>query len=214
MTTMEGRMEQQSIDQKFNQFSLTLDQVLDIKRAVCLDAPYFDRLSLGLALRLGCLMRQGGEDQNVLLEIDHLERNVATTTKKAQEFRHLPLFPFWHKHFHDVGHLMRNIGDRWGVSRGEGSDGLDSMIRGAIQEIGHDLNLLSSRVARNFFIGGIEDRSKTNRLTGDWIIFAKYEGRNYYLDVATHEEGNEPERLMRKLHASSAMEFPFLFQSQ
>lgn len=48
-------------------------------------------------------------------------------------------------------------------------------------------------------------------LTGDWIIFGKYAGENYYLDLATHEEGAEPEKLYEKLRQGSAGEFPFLF---
>lgn len=46
---------------------------------------------------------------------------------------------------------------------------------------------------------------------GDWIIFAKHKGKNYYFDLATHQEGREPKRLISKLRAGSACEFPFLF---
>jgi len=48
----------------------------------------------------------------------------------------------------------------------------------------------------------------------DWIIFAKHDGQNYYLDLATHEEAQgqaNSERLMQKLRVGGRAEFPFLF---
>jgi hypothetical protein len=63
-------------------------------------------------------------------------------------------------------------------------------------------------------VDGLEERALAQRLTGDWIIFAKRDGENYYLDLATHEEAEGPansERLMQKLQAGCQSEFPFLF---
>ena len=62
------------------------------------------------------------------------------------------------------------------------------------------------------WIGGCENRTAARKLTGDWIIFAKQDGKNYYLDVATHEEGSDPDTLYRKLQDGSQAEFEFLFQ--
>jgi hypothetical protein len=43
-------------------------------------------------------------------------------------------------------------------------------------------------------------------------VFAKHEGQNYYLDLATHEDGRRPECLYERLCRGSSAEFPFLFQ--
>lgn len=48
-------------------------------------------------------------------------------------------------------------------------------------------------------------------MTGDWIVFGKQQGKNYYLDLATHAEPEEPARLYEKLRGGSEAEFPFLF---
>jgi hypothetical protein len=61
---------------------------------------------------------------------------------------------------------------------------------------------------------GFVDRAKRG-LSGDWIIFGKHADRNYYLDLATHDEGKQgapSERLYKKLREGSAAEFPFLFE--
>jgi hypothetical protein len=51
-------------------------------------------------------------------------------------------------------------------------------------------------------------------MTGDWIIFAKHEGQNFYLGLATHEEAmpQVADQLYDKLRGGSAWEFPFLFE--
>jgi predicted transcriptional regulator len=47
------------------------------------------------------------------------------------------------------------------------------------------------------------------RLTGEWIVFAKHEGRNYYLTLATHDKTtHEHER--QQIENICYREFPFL----
>jgi hypothetical protein len=49
-------------------------------------------------------------------------------------------------------------------------------------------------------------------MTGDWIIFAKHEGQNFYLGLGTHDAATrEPDALYRRLRQGSEWEFPFLF---
>ena len=35
------------------------------------------------------------------------------------------------------------------------------------------------------------DRSQEGKLTGHWIVFAEHDRKNYYLCLATHEEGDD-----------------------
>jgi hypothetical protein len=90
------------------------------------------------------------------------------------------------------------------------------MIKQVASEQGHDPAMWPKLLTHRLVMGGIEERSGANRLTGDWIIFAKHGKNNYYLDLATHEEGegeNAP-GLLNKLRNSSSMDFPFLFDGQ
>ncbi|MGB7100328.1 MAG: hypothetical protein WBD95_16405 [Xanthobacteraceae bacterium] len=59
-------------------------------------------------------------------------------------------------------------------------------------------------------LDGFIDRANRG-LTGDWIIYAKHEGYQYYVDLAAHEEADDGERLYQKLRHGSFAEFPFLF---
>jgi hypothetical protein len=64
----------------------------------------------------------------------------------------------------------------------------------------------SARVRR------LDDRDAVRRMTGDWIIFAKHEGQNFYLGLGTHDAATrEPDALYRRLRQGSEWEFPFLF---
>jgi hypothetical protein len=53
-------------------------------------------------------------------------------------------------------------------------------------------------LSHRFMLDGYTDRATNQRLTGDWIIFGKHDGANYYLDLATHEDGTQPERLLER----------------
>lgn len=196
--------------------SMTLDEVTAFKRLVTGDASFADRISLGFAMRLAWLNQTSRDDQDVLFEIQHLEHGVPTTTKPAEQFKHAPLQPFWHKHFFSSRHLLCNVGERWNIARGPGNRDLDAMIKQVVSEQGHDPAMCIKLLTHRFFMGGIEERSEANRVTGDWIIFAQHGGNNYYLDLAAHEEGEVEKApvLLNKLRNGGSMDFPFLFEGQ
>ena len=52
------------------------------------------------------------------------------------------------------------------------------------------------------------DRSNRQRLTGKWIIFAEHDGKNYYLCLAEHDEGNDV--IAKRIKSGCREEFPFL----
>lgn len=197
--------------------SMTFEEIATFKRGVTGEAEYTNRISLGFALRLMLQRKKVGDRHDILFEIQHLEQGIATSTKPATQFKYPPLKPFWHKHFFSPKHLLRNVGERWNVSRGSGNRDLDAMINRVAEEPGHDPDLWPKLLAHQFMMGALEERSAAQRMTGDWIVFAKHEGQNYYLDLATHEEGEPGDcanRLFEKLKQGSSVEFPFLFERE
>ena len=91
------------------------------------------------------------------------------------------------------------------------------MIAEVVAEQGHDPNILPKLLAHHLVLGALEQRSVARRMTGDWIIFAKHKGQNYYLDLAAHAEGEpgkQAYRLFEKLKNGSSTEFPFLFEHE
>jgi len=47
------------------------------------------------------------------------------------------------------------------------------------------------RLARKCTLDNLEDRGKKNNLTGDWVVLKRFEGKNYYLCLAVHEESED-----------------------
>jgi hypothetical protein len=105
--------------------------------------------------------------------------------------------------------MLRNIGIRWALD-GERQRDLDAMIKDVQENYGRDPDHWPGVLVHRFVLDGYADRASWG-LTGDWIILAKHQGQNYYLDLATHEEGHQAQRLYEKLRLGSAAEFPFLF---
>jgi hypothetical protein len=192
--------------------SLSLDEVRSIKKYTTRDASYAVRVSLGFAVALAHLGEVLGEDHHVLHEINVLEGLASnSSTKESAQFRRPPLHPFWHKHFSTARHLMRNMGERWGLGN-SGNRDLSAMIGAVAVECGDQPDLWPKRLVHQLVLGGLDDRAAVRRMTGDWIIFAKHEGQNFYLGLGTHDEARrEPDALYQRLHQGSEWEFPFLF---
>jgi hypothetical protein len=47
------------------------------------------------------------------------------------------------------------------------------------------------RLATKCTLDNLEDRGKKNNLTGDWVVLKRFEGKNYYLCLAVHEESED-----------------------
>lgn len=190
--------------------SCDMDQIRSIKRALTNDRPYADRISLGFALRLFAVKAELKEDVSVLDEIDCLEGlRAQSKTKQEEQFRYHPLHPFWHKHYSAPRHISKNISIRWKLNK-DGNRDLLLMLRDVARAHGEEPDRWQAAVAYRIVFDGYKDRVRW--LTGDWIIFGKHAGQNYYLDLAAHEEGADSKWLYEKLRHGSAAEFPFLFK--
>jgi hypothetical protein len=191
--------------------SFSQEELQAIKVGLTDGRPYVDRISFALAVRLFEMRSDLREQALVIDELDVLEGlRPPLQTKAAKQFKHA-LYPLWHKHFSAPRHAKRNIGNRWNI-RGTNQKALDAMISRVAAKYGADPEVWQRMFAHRFVLDGYADRATNQRLTGDWIIFGKHDGANYYLDLATHEEGRQPERLLEKLRAGSAADFPFLFR--
>ncbi|QOG21734.1 hypothetical protein [Bradyrhizobium sp. SEMIA] len=206
-------MTDQTVPADAVKMGLTLEQLAQLKSEVLLQAPYASRVSFGLVIRLVIT----GDMIPVLREIDALEGLKPATTvksKRGEQFKHPPLFPLWHKHYFASRHVLANIGERWNLARGEGNRDLIAALSTIIEQHGHDPAAWPGALAHRIFVDGLTERASANRLTGDWLVFAKHCGQNYYLDLAQHEEADGPTHsavLIEKLRSGSQADFPFLF---
>ena len=149
----------------------------------------------------------------VLDEIRFLEgSNSKTMTKEADQFKSPPLNQFWHKHFFDARFVSKNlinylhsntgktkIEDLFRKFKEEGSEYLEEKEIGILA---HELTFLA-----------FQERITQNAGTGEWLIFSKHKGRNYYLCIAVHSNTSEGDRhLYQFIKSNCYEEFPFLFE--
>lgn len=148
----------------------------------------------------------------VLSEIDFLEGiSNKTKTKPATQFRREPLYPLWHKHIFSAKHINRNIGAEWGFEYPNSNYGkLNKYFKEIAQKYEGEAETWIDPLVSGIVDAAIK-RPRESRATGDWIIFAKHKGKNIYLDLATHEEGQDNNKLFEKLRSGCKEEFPYVF---
>jgi hypothetical protein len=204
-----------SDDRPFAHISMDALQVAALKNEMTFGAAYANRISIDLAFQL---REHGNLSQiscNVRSEIEDLETGAQTSTKPAKQFKKSsPLGIFWHKHFYTSSNLINNIGIRWGIEPGAGNSDLDKMINSVFEKHSDQPEFMHNLIARNFVMEAIADRTAAGRMTGDWIIFSKHKGQNYYLRLATHKQGRDDAAgLFQMIKNGSCAEFPFLFNN-
>lgn len=193
--------------------SLNKEQILLVKQEAVRGKPYADRISIALAFRLLGLTAQSLDVFAVLDELDYLEGiDAHSKTKPESQFRRPPLASFWHKHFFSARNLATNVTTRWNMENG-GNNDLQKLISEVAASHGNEPDAWPNQLVHRLIVEGFEDRFRRG-LTGDWIVYAKHDGLNYYLDLATHQEGvgDAASLLYAKLKDGCHAEFPFLFE--
>lgn len=138
-------------------------------------------------------------------EVRALEDSAKVTkTKQASQFTHAPLKGLWHKHFFCARFLAHNITNHLSGGKLDKlvSEVLDPNKSPVVTE--SMIRELSHRVTVEAF----EQRAAKGNLTGEWIVFAKYEEKNYYLCLATHRAGDHS--IYNNIKAACWPQFPFL----
>lgn len=138
-------------------------------------------------------------------EIRRLERSERSTrTKPATRFLRKPLEGLWHKHFFSARFMARNIVNHLGGGRLERLvDEIFDPDKSAVVT-----ERMIDELAYRTSIESFEQRAHEGKLTGEWIVFAKHEGKNYYLCLATHRTSDQS--IHDKIKAVCWHEFPFL----
>lgn len=143
-------------------------------------------------------------------EIEALDDGKPTGLKPPIQNRYPPLKGLWHKHYmqNSLSAMAMNI--RHGL-RQFGIPFFKQKICEA--EAAGELRYLSledlSPLTRDVVEGNWERLRKAERITGEWIVFAKHEGQNYYLCLATHDKSTHQD-LRRQIDSICCREFPFL----
>lgn len=148
----------------------------------------------------------------IVREIELLEAGGTGQFKRPKQNRHPPLKGLWHKHYMQDGlaSLAMNIdkGLNW-----FGTPFFEQKIREA-EEAG-ELRYLEPEdvpaLVDDIVSGNYRRLADKQALSGEWIVFAKHEGQNYYLTIATHDNDTH-ERVRQQIDDVCCVEFPFLVQ--
>jgi hypothetical protein len=124
----------------------------------------------------------------ILSSINNLEAGEPHSgIKPATAFKNPPLKGLWHKHYFSAHFLATNI------LLALGKKGLEKLVEEVMDPkkssiVTHEMiEELARRVTRE----PVENRNSLGRLTGEWIIFARHDGKNYYLCLNTHDAGDQ-----------------------
>jgi len=144
----------------------------------------------------------GVSPDDVLREIKNLESGeTAPQTKPASQFSYKPLKGLWHKHFFAAHFVPHNI---LNALKGGVLERLITEVHGTNKSPKEKSGELAHRVVQ----GSIENRANDNKLTGEWIVFAKHNQKNYYLCCNTHNAGDQ--MIFDRIESNCPRDFPFL----
>jgi hypothetical protein len=143
----------------------------------------------------------------VIDEIRALEccSKYPSRTKKPAPFKGGLLNGLMHKHFISGNSIPINLMNHW-LQNSESLNGAIETIFSQHQE--GDIQLLASKIAHRLVVKGYEHKNAERSMTGDWIIYKRHNGHNYYLCTAKHGESNE--EVYDRFAASAEAEFPEL----
>jgi len=143
----------------------------------------------------------------ILDEIKYLEGLRTTTPTKGEGvFMKKPLIGLSYKHFTTARFISKNIENYLSKSK----------VREILKETSIELNTnimteeFASIISHKMTVDAYMSRAKERELTGEWIIYSKYNGKNYYLTLAEHNEGDE--KVFNRIKDYCFSEFPFLIE--
>ncbi|RJX18452.1 MAG: hypothetical protein C4575_10615 [Desulforudis sp.] len=130
----------------------------------------------------------------------------SSQTKTESEFRGGLLKGLWHKHF--MPSLPSTIA--YNITNNLGKHGISNLVekifdpkkspiitKEMIEELSHQL-----------IVGSMEERAEKEKLTGEWIVYAKENKYNYYLGIWKHDSGDE--NIAETIRSTCMPQFQFL----
>jgi len=188
------------------EFVLTDVELDEFKKMIGIDWKIKGTYSKAFLLDLYCHNELYGinpeEVIEAILEEESGESKIGI--KPATQFKRFPLKGLWHKHYYSARFIAHNIQSQLA------KNGLEKIIREIFDPEKNQIATkemieeLSHRVVNET----LDERRDKQKMTGEWLVFAKYEGENYYLCMGTHQ--NEDQQIRNKIEIMCVREFPFL----
>lgn len=187
--------------------------------AILRQKPYASRISrLLFETLLDC---DGKTFRAVEAELDYLEQapgSSLTRTKKQKRLHGEILGNLKHTHYFTSEHLIENIRLHWEAEANQAEllKIKEAMGHARASELADiEIWALAGQFAETL-AGAYRARASARKLTGEWIVYACHEGKNYYLDLAVHGELSDEQALFDRLKSGcpeSAFCFPEPFEN-
>ncbi|APO97415.1 hypothetical protein [Xanthomonas vesicatoria] len=201
-----------------SQFEATRDdgsdatpELLSFSAAIGLESVVPGRYSVLLLLQLFGAAKSGMlNPAKVVSQIRILEGVAAANgLKAATQFKRPPLEGLWHQHYLEDGLPNLAINLKKGMCR-LGIPSFEKKIADAeaSREERYVTEADIAEIAYDVVVSNFERLKDDESLTGEWIIFAKHNEKNYYLILGKHNSGDE--LLRSQIDAFCLAEFPFL----
>ncbi|SOE18833.1 hypothetical protein SAMN05877838_3777 [Hoeflea halophila] len=147
--------------------------------------------------------------RSVLETVKNLEKGEPKNgVRPASEFTRPPLKGLWHKHHYSGPYLPMNVANNLP----------DEMLKELVENLKtedispEEQNRRCLGEAMKLVKHSLADRSADQRLTGEWIIFAKSDAGNLYLSLGYHKIGRpakgRDEFLIGRIREHCVNEFP------
>lgn len=146
----------------------------------------------------------------MLQQVKYLEGLYpASSMKRPERFKNAPLKGLYKAHFMDARFLLRNLGAHFGLDH-DGNRKLDTLIKRAFAKntSGYVDDDFIKYIAHHFTVAAFQERSASRNNTGEWVVFQKYQNKNYYLTLASHDEADE--LIYKRVLDAYDMDFSFL----
>lgn len=146
----------------------------------------------------------------IVREIELLESGKLGQLKKPIQNLHPPLKGLWHKHYMQDGMASMAMNVKKGLDQ-YGMPFFDKKIKEA-KDAREERFLTPADVPAlvdDIISGNRRRLAEKQSLTGEWLIFAKHEGQNYYLTIATHDSSTH-DKVREQIEQVCCVEFPFL----
>jgi hypothetical protein len=190
------------------EFERTPAQLTRYAHALGMEALVPGRYSNLLVFQIWALEQAAAVDARSVVDAirqnEGLESNFET--KPATEFAHEPLKGLWHKHFFSTHFTLHNVASGW--RQGHIANETQRVLSKYDED--EDAEGAAAELVRSLTINIFGERRAAGRLTGEWIVFAKHEGRAYYLALAQHTQPDSD--IHASISAHAYPQFPFLLK--
>ncbi|AYO82673.1 hypothetical protein [Methylobacterium brachiatum] len=193
--------------------AVTAEQARGFAAAYGLPSGILARCSTLFCLELLSYQYAHGINPRVIIE-EVLALEGATDrprgTKRPERFRRDELRGLWKTHFFAARFIPKNVLNA--LNSGIFNDAIMGALDPAKAPEGEThaeyAARLSSEVSRLVVEGGLADRKRARRLTGEWVIYAPHPTGNHYLSLGMHDETDPVIR--EKIIRHCVPEFPCL----